>query len=76
MASENEMYQLIGRAVVNGEFRKKLAADPQAAAKELGVTLTPKQLEGIQTVEGKGLAEVMEERLPKTLFGNTAIQIG
>jgi hypothetical protein len=34
MATEKEMYELIGRAVMDTEFRKKLMADPEQAAKE------------------------------------------
>ncbi|MBM3133917.1 MAG: hypothetical protein FJZ89_01230 [Chloroflexi bacterium] len=67
MATEKEMYELIGRAVMDAEFRKKLMADPEQAAKEAGFTLTAEQLAALKSAEGKGLAAVLEERLPKTL---------
>jgi len=68
MATEKEMYELIGRAVADAEFRKKLMEDPQAAAQELGYTLTEEQLATLESVEGKGLAAVLEERLPKDYY--------
>jgi hypothetical protein len=68
MATEKELYELIGRAVADGEFRKKLMADPQAAAQELGYTLTEEQLASLKSAEGKGLADVLEERLPKDYY--------
>jgi hypothetical protein len=67
MATEEEMYALIGRAVADAEFRSKLAADPEGAAKEAGVTLTEEQLATLKAQEGGGLATVLEERLPKTV---------
>jgi len=66
MATEEELYALIGRAVVDAEFRKKLIADPEGAAKEAGYTLTEEQLAALKSTEGKGLAAVLEERLPKS----------
>ncbi len=65
MATEKEMYELVGRAVMDAEFRKKLMADPEQAAKEAGFTLTAEQLAALKSAEGKGLAAVLEERLPK-----------
>lgn len=65
MATEKEMYELVGRAVMDAEFRKKLMADPEQAAQEAGFTLTAEQLAALKSAEGKGLAAVLEERLPK-----------
>ena len=67
MATEKEMYELIGRAVVDAEFRKKLLADTEKAAKEAGYTLTAEQVAALKSVEGKGLAAVLEDRLPKSV---------
>ena len=67
MATEKEMYELIGRAVVDAEFRKKLKAEPEQAVKEAGFTLIAEQLKALKSAEGKGLAAVLEERLPKSL---------
>ena len=70
MATQQEMYALIGQAAVNGEFRQKLAADPELAAKEQGITLTPEQVAAVKKAEEVGVAAVLEERLPKS-FGNS-----
>jgi len=67
MATEEEMYALIGRAVADPEFRSKLAADPESAAKEAGYTLTEEQLATLKSQEAGGLTTVLEERLPKTV---------
>ena len=67
MATEEEMYALIGRAVADPEFRSKRAADPEGAAMEAGVTLTEEQLASLKSQEADGLATVLEERLPKTV---------
>ena len=67
MATEEEMYALIGRAVADPEFRGKLAADPEAAAGEAGYALTAEQVAALKSAEGQGLATVLEERLPKTV---------
>jgi hypothetical protein len=66
MATEEEMYALIGRAVADPEFRSKFAADPEGAAKEAGYTLTEEQLAALKSEEAGGLATVLEERLPKS----------
>ena len=66
MATEKEMHELVGRAVMDVGFRKKLVADPKAAAKEAGIILTEQQRAVLKSAEGKGLAAVLEERLPKT----------
>ena len=68
MATEKEMYELIGRAVADPEFRKKLTANPEEAAKEAGYTLTDEQLAALNSADAKGIAGVLEERFPKT-FG-------
>jgi hypothetical protein len=66
MATEEEMYALIGRAVADPEFRSKLAADPEGAAREVGYTLTEEQLAALKSREAGALATVLEERLPKS----------
>ena len=66
MATEKEMHELVGRAVLDVAFRRKLIADPKAAAKEAGIMLTDDQLAALKSAEGKGLAAILEERLPKT----------
>ncbi len=65
MATEKEMHELVGRAVVDHEFRAKLMADPEQAAKEAGYTLTAEQLAALKSADGKALAQVLDEKLPK-----------
>ena len=67
MATDKELHELIGKAVVDEDFRRRMMADPEGAAKEAGIELTPEQAEALKTVDGQGLAEVLEERLPKSL---------
>ena len=66
MATEKEMHELVGKAVLDVAFRRKLIADPKAAAKEAGIMLSEEQLAALKSAEGKGLAAILEERLPKT----------
>ena len=65
MATEKEMHELIGKAVMDSEFRKKLMADPESTIKEAGFELTEEQLAAIKDIEGKGLAAALDESLPK-----------
>ena len=67
MATVKELHELVGRAVVDAEFRAKMVADPAQAAKEMGYELTAEQLATLKNAEGKGLAAVLDERLPKSL---------
>ena len=65
MTTEQELHGLIGRAVVDKEFRARLAADPVVAAAEVGVALTAAEAAGLKAEDGHGVAQVLAERLPK-----------
>lgn len=65
MATQKEMYELIGRAVADEGFRTKLATDPENTVKEAGFDLTGEQLNALKSMNGKGLASVLNESLPK-----------
>jgi len=67
MATQKEMHELIGRAVVDAEFRKKLMANPENTVKEAGYDLTDEQLKALKSMNEKGLALVLDEILPKSL---------
>ncbi len=43
MASQEDLYRLLGRALIDAEFRAALADDPAAAAASMGVTLSGEQ---------------------------------
>jgi len=66
MATEREIHELVGRAVVDADFRKKLIADPEGTVKEAGYELSKEQLEALKSMNGKGLASVLDETLPKS----------
>ena len=69
MATEQELYEVIGRAVVDPAFRARLAADPVAAAAEAGVALTAEEAAGLTSEGGQGIAQVLADRLPKAGLG-------
>ena len=66
MATQKEIHELVGRAVVDADFRKKLIADPEGTVKEAGYELSKEQLEALKSMNGKGLASVLDETLPKS----------
>jgi len=51
MATTKEMYELIGRAVLDPTFRRRLAADPNTAAQLGGYRLTPAQLHALKSLD-------------------------
>lgn len=67
MATEKEMYELLGRAMTDSEFRAKLIADPAKTAKEAGYTLTPEQVDAVKKADLKGQSEDLNERLSKCM---------
>ena len=64
MATEKEMYELLGRAMIDAGFRSALTADPAGAAAGLGITLTEDQVAGLQASD-LATAEGLDERLAK-----------
>lgn len=65
MATEKEMHELLGRAMVDADFRSALAADPAGAAAGLGITLTEEQLAGLQASDLAVATEALDKRLSK-----------
>ncbi len=43
-----DMERLVGRAITDKEFRRKLINDPDGAIKEAGFDLTPEEAEGVR----------------------------
>ena len=68
MATEKEMYELLGRAVVDAEFRAALTADPAGAGAGLGISLTEDQVAGLQASDLAAVTEVLDERLSKRIY--------
>ena len=67
MATKKEMYELLGRALVDAEFRTSLAADPAKAVAEAGFELTEEQVAGLKESDLATLSEGLDERLSKAL---------
>ena len=68
MATEKEMYELIGRMVADPAFRASLVEDPEKAVKDAGYDLTEEQLAALKQVDLKGLGADLDERLSKNYF--------
>lgn len=58
MASEKEMYEIIGRAVADKTFREQLISNPENAVSALGYSLTTEQ---ITSLKESGLSDINEE---------------
>jgi hypothetical protein len=67
MATEQEIHQLIGRAVADADFRAKLVEDPEKAVAGTGIELSEQQLAALKQTDLKGLSADLDERLPKTV---------
>ena len=65
MATEKEMYELLGRALADAKFRAVLLADPQKAVADLGFSLTEEQLAGLKALDLSPMPEGLDERLSK-----------
>ena len=68
MADQKEMYELLGRMVVDEKLRQAIVEDPVKAAAGLGITLTEEQAAGLKTVDLGEALEGLDERLSKSLF--------
>lgn len=55
--SREGVHKLIGMACIDPEFRHKLIEDPEAAAKEYNVELTPQELENLRKVNPADIDE-------------------
>lgn len=76
MASEKEMYEIIGRSVADKTFREALIADPQAAAEKLGYTLTPEQITSLKESGLGTISEDLHARISKMGLGCGAAGLG
>jgi hypothetical protein len=53
MASKGKIEQLMGKAILDPDFRKLLLSDPDAAAKQIRTSLTDAQRVGIKNLDEK-----------------------
>jgi len=65
VARENEMLELLGRALADEAFRARLLDDPRQAARDAGYDLAEEQLAVLKMIDTQTLAEALDERLVK-----------
>lgn len=68
MATEKEMFELLGRLLTDPDLRKALIEDPVKAAAGLGINLTEEQAAGLKASDLSGALEGLDERLSKRDF--------
>ena len=59
--TDSERARLVGRALLDNEFRSRLLEDPEKAARSLRITLLPREITGIQGLDPQTLAEVSQQ---------------
>ena len=74
MATQEDIYRLLGRALAEPEFREQLSADPVAAAEGMGVTLSEEEVAGLKASDLSKMAEGLDERLSKTCYRFTPLR--
>lgn len=65
MATDKQMYELLGRALADEDFRARLFDDPRQAAQEAGFDLTAEQLAALKASDLQSVADSLDERLTK-----------
>ena len=65
MATEKEFHELIGRAIVDREFRAKVMEDLEKAVQEAGYELTEEQVAALKAVDLKSAAKDLDKRISK-----------
>ena len=59
--TDSERARLVGRALLDDEFRSKLLEDPQQAARSLRITMSPAEAAAIQRLDPKKLDKVSQQ---------------
>jgi hypothetical protein len=59
--TDSERARLVGRALLDDEFRSKLLEDPQKAAHSLRITISPAEAAAIQRLDPETLDKVSQE---------------
>ncbi len=68
MATEKEMYEVLGRALADETFRAALIEDPVKAAEGIGINLSEEQAAGLKQADFGQALEDLDERLSKLYF--------
>jgi hypothetical protein len=61
MASKQQIESIIGKAILDPEFRKVLMDSPEEAAKKLGIELSPEQTKAFKAHDFVAVAKQMEQ---------------
>jgi hypothetical protein len=59
--TDSERARLVGRALLDDEFRSRLLEDPQKAARSLRIKMSPMEAAAIQRLEPKTLDKVSQQ---------------
>ena len=57
----DDLERLIGKAVLDPEFREKLFADPRQAIREAGLELSEEEIEALESVDAEKAKAAVEE---------------
>jgi len=66
MATQAQMDRLVGKALFDDDFRKRLIADPEKAARSLRYRLDPAQAARIRSLSAKELESLAAEFVEAT----------
>jgi hypothetical protein len=73
MATEKEMFELLGRMLADETLRQAMLEDPANAAAGVGVSLTEEQAAGLRSADLTQALEGLDERLSKRSFSLTVM---
>jgi hypothetical protein len=59
--TDSERARLVGRALLDDEFRSRLLEDPQKAARSLRIKIGPREVAGIRRLDPKEVDEVSKQ---------------
>ena len=76
MASEKEMYEIIGRSVADRKFREALMTNPEEAVQKLGYSLTADQITSLNESDLGKISEELQVRVSKMGLGCGAAGLG
>ncbi len=65
MATEREIYVLLGQAMADEAFRLFLSEDPIGAGSSLGICLTTEQAAALKATDLSQASEALDERLSR-----------